>query len=106
MTSTVPDTKDDIDRQLPALQSLCRDLGVRRLELFGSAARGESPRDLDFLVDLGDKEPGEYASTYFELLERLTELFAQPIDLITPANLGNPYFRERVESEKRLLYAS
>ena len=86
---------------------LCQELGVRRLELFGSAATGSrSPRDLDFLVDLGERSPRDYADAYFRLREALQTLLERPVDLVTPANLENPYFRERVEQEKTLLYAA
>jgi predicted nucleotidyltransferase len=89
------------------LARICRELGVRRLEIFGSAARaGERAGDLDFLVDLGERPPREYADAYFRLRESLEALFALPVDLITPANLGNPYFRQLVEQEKTLLYAA
>ena len=66
----------------------------------------ESPRDLDFLVDLGDLSPSAYAKTYFELKERLEALFEKPVDLVTPPGLANPYFRTRVKQEKTLLYAA
>ena len=92
--------RDEISR-------LCRELGVRRLELFGSASTGKgSPADLDFLVDLGDRPPREYADTYFRLLDGLQALLELPVDLVTPAGLENPYFRQRVEQEKTLLYAA
>ena len=89
----------------PELESICKELGVRRLELFGSALRSDEPRDLDFLVDLGERPPADYANAYFKLLERLEVLYDRPVDLVTPAGLSNPYFRERVEQEKTLLYA-
>ncbi|TAK86066.1 MAG: hypothetical protein EPO20_09765 [Betaproteobacteria bacterium] len=87
---------------------VCEQLGVRRLELFGSASRGAgaTPGDLDFLVDLGDLPPRAYADAYFQLRASLEALLELPIDLVTPANLGNPYFRQRVEQEKTLLYAA
>ena len=87
---------------------ICASLGVRRLEIFGSAAAdtGKPPDDLDFLVDLGELPPREYADAYFKLRDALGKLFDLPVDLITPANLGNPYFRQRVEQEKTLLYAA
>lgn len=85
---------------------ICAELGVRRLELFGSGTRSASPRDLDFLVDLGERPPGEYAAAYFALREHLERLFARPVDLVTPPGLANPYFRQRVEQEKTLLYAA
>lgn len=90
------------------IAELCRRLGVRRLELFGSGTRGSDrrPNDLDFIVDLGDLPPREYAHVYFQLLEHLEKLLELPVDLVTPANLENPYFRQRVEQEKTLLYAA
>lgn len=94
--------------KLEELARLCERLGVRRLEVFGSAARqsGRRPGDLDFLVDLGNLPPREYADAYFRLREGLEALFNLPVDLVTPANLANPHFRQRVEQEKVLLYAA
>ncbi len=98
--------KASLDSHRPALASICSELGVRRLELFGSALRSDEPGDLDFLVDLGERPPADYANAYFALLDRLQALFARPVDLVTPAGLDNPYFRERVEKEKALVYAA
>ena len=96
----------EIESRRAELAAICARLGVRRLELFGSATRSASPRDLDFLVDLGDRPPAEYSSAYFALLQALETLFARPVDLLTPANLANPYLKQRVEQEKTLLYAA
>ena len=96
----------DVAMRRSEIAQVCAQLGVRRLELFGSAARGGSAHDLDFLVDLGERPPAEYAHAYFALRERLGELFARSVDLITPPGLQNPYFRQRVEREKILLYAA
>lgn len=102
--------KDRMTNELEArraeLARICADLGVLRLELFGSGTRSASPRDLDFLVDLGERPPADYAAAYFALRERLEALFGKPVDLVTPPGLANPYFRERVEHEKILLYAA
>ncbi len=98
--------KTRLDSHRPELASICAELGVRRLELFGSALHSDEPGDLDFLVDLGVRPPADYANAYFALLDRLQALFARPVDLVTPAGLDNPYFRERVEQEKALLYAA
>lgn len=98
--------KTRLDSHRPELAAICAELGVRRLELFGSALRSDDPGDFDFLVDLGERPPTDYANAYFSLLERLQALLARPVDLVTPAGLGNPYFRARVEQEKALLYAA
>lgn len=97
---------NEIQSRSAEVARICAELGVRRLELFGSATRSASPRDLDFLVDLGDRPPADYAATYFALRERLEALFARPVDLVTPLGLANRYFRQRVEQEKTLLYAA
>ncbi len=96
----------DVATRRSEIAQMCAQLGVRRLELFGSAARGGPANDLDFLVDLGERPPAEYARAYFALHERLAELFARSVDLVTPPGLQNPYFRQRVEREKILLYAA
>lgn len=97
---------NDIAMRRSEIAEVCAQLGVRRLELFGSGARGGPANDLDFLVDLGERPPAQYAQAYFALRERLAELFDRSVDLITPPGLQNPYFRQRVEREKILLYAA
>jgi uncharacterized protein len=98
---------DTVEANLPALQALCRRFGVRRLDLFGSAATGRfdpARSDLDFLVEFDDLAPGEYARAYFGLLEALEELFGRSIDLLTLPSLKNPYLRSRVLRERQLLF--
>jgi predicted nucleotidyltransferase len=104
MMSTVLD--NEIEARRPEIARICVDLGVRRLELFGSAVHGGPARDVDLLVDLGDRSPAEYATAFFALRARLEALFSRSVDLVTPAGLANPYFRARVEREKVLLYAA
>lgn len=90
------------------LEALCQRHGVRRLELFGSAAATSDSAhgDLDFLVEFEESPPGGYADAYFGLVEGLEEVFRCPIDLVPISALGNPYFRESVEESKVLLYAA
>ncbi len=91
------------------LESLCRRFGVRRLELFGSAAAGRevpAESDLDFLVEFDAPPPGAYADAYFGFLESLEALFGRPVDLVVASAIRNPYFLEAVERNKTLLYAA
>jgi predicted nucleotidyltransferase len=105
-TQVKPALPPEIEARRTEIARICARLGVRRLELFGSGTRSASPRDLDFLADLGDRPPAEYAATYFALREELESLFAKPVDIVTPPALTNPFFRQRVEQEKTLLYAA
>jgi uncharacterized protein len=90
------------------LPALCRRFGVRRLDLFGSAATGRfdpNRSDLDFLVSFNETmPPGAYADAWFGLPAALEALFGRPVDLLTEAALENPYLRRRVEAERRRLF--
>jgi hypothetical protein len=93
----------------PQLQELCRRHNVRRLDLFGSAAGPQfdpATSDLDFLVEFGEFEKGEYAEHYFGLLEELRSLFDRPIDLVVARALRNPYLLENVARTRQPLYAA
>lgn len=98
-----------IEKHRQELEELCRRFHVRRLELFGSAADERfnlSSSDIDFLVTFNDLKPGEYADTYFGLLEALQDLLQRPIDLVVASAIKNPYFLEEIEKNRTLLYAA
>jgi uncharacterized protein len=91
------------------LEALCRRYGVRRLELFGSAATGrEKPgrSDLDFLVEFRPAPPGGFADAFFGLQESLEALYGKPVDLVVASAIRNPFFRQAVEQTRTLLYAA
>ena len=96
-----------IEQQLPALSELCRRFGVVRLYLFGSAASGrlEPSSDLDFLVEMGDRQPtGAYARRYLDLAEELERLFDRRVDLVSEQAMRNPYLRSEIQATRELLY--
>ena len=98
----------EIKQRRAELEALCRRFGVRRLELFGSAATGafqSGTSDLDFLVEFAPPIGPGYADRYFGLLEALEALFGRSVDLVVASAIKNPYFRESVEKTKALLYA-
>ena len=98
-----------IEKHREELENLCRRYSVRRLELFGSAARGdfkEGRSDLDFLVEFREGTPVEMADRYLGLLEELEVLFGTPVDLVMPKAIRNPYFQEGVNRSRELLYAA
>jgi predicted nucleotidyltransferase len=73
-----------------------RRLGVRRLGLFGSTARGEATETsaLDFLVELDRKT----FDVYMDVKELLQRLFARRIDLVL-AGAVKPQLRPRIFQE-------
>jgi uncharacterized protein len=70
----------------PLLEAIAAKHGVRRLSLFGSAARGEAmaQSDLDFLVELED---GRSLVDLVGVKQDLEALFGRPVDAFTPASL-------------------
>ena len=101
MNPLIEEKRDEIER-------VCQRHGVRRIELFGSAAGPSfdpSHSDLDFLVTFQDLEFNQYADAYFGLLEDLEALLQRPVDLVVNSAIQNPYFRQSVESSRTLVYA-
>ena len=98
-----------IEERKAALADLCRQFKVRRLDLFGSAAKGAfdpATSDLDFLVALDDASPADYTDNYFGLASGLERLFQRRVDLITERSVRNPYFRQIIEATRLAIYES
>ena len=100
---------DLVEQHLPRLAELCQQYGVRRLDLFGSAARGAfdpSSSDLDFLVLFQSKSALDPADRYFGLLEDLHALFGRKVDLVDVKGARNPYFMAEALKHRVMLYAA
>lgn len=99
-----------IERNLEAIEALCREYGVVRLEVFGSAVRGmefdPASSDVDFVVEFEPMSPDEHADSYFGLLFALEDLFGRSIDLVEMPAVRNPYIRAEIERTRELLYAA
>lgn len=97
-----------VRQRLTEISRLCRETGVRRLDLFGSALddRLAESSDIDFLVEF-DAAPGfDHFGNYFALKEGLERLLGRPVDLVTASGIRNPYFRSEVMATKEALYAA
>jgi uncharacterized protein len=92
------------------LTDLCGRYGVRRLELFGSAATDAfdpSRSDLDFLVEFKpEQELGPWLRHYFAFQAELAHLFGRPVDLVLASAVKNLHFQRELERTRTLLYAA
>jgi predicted nucleotidyltransferase len=91
--------------------ALCDRYGVKRLELFGSAASDEQfvpeRSDLDFIVEFkAEEDLGPWLQKYFEFRDALSSLFGYPIDLVMASAMKNPYFIREANRTRRLLYGA
>lgn len=89
-------TAKDILSALETHHAELRRLGVRRIGLFGSAARGEASgvSDLDFIVDFERKT----FDAYMDVKEFLEQLFGRRVDLVLPDAI-KPRLRSQILGE-------
>ena len=90
--------KDDILRVLREHAGELRSLGVQRIGLYGSFARGESrdASDIDLLVEFC---PGQKSfDRFMELCFLLENLFLRPVDIVTLEGLS-PHLGPRILKE-------
>jgi len=87
------------------LAEFCRQNGVRRLAIFGSALRDDfgPDSDVDVLIEFEHRRtPG---LRFFWMQEELSRLFGRTVDLHTPASLSR-YFRSQVLAEAEDQYVA
>ncbi len=98
-----------IAAQRPAIANICRRNQVRRLEVFGSAARGADfdpeRSDADFLVEFAPDAQADLGG-WFSVRTELERLLGRAIDLVEYQALRNPYVRADIERTRELVYAA
>jgi uncharacterized protein len=91
-----------------ALAAICRKYGVKKMQIFGSAARNELRPDSD--VDLMVEFKRSSKTTSFGLIdmqEELSKLFdSRRVEIASPGILDNPYRRRTIERDLKTLYAA
>lgn len=98
----------EIADKVDEVRGLCERHGVKRLAIFGSAAKGTfdpATSDLDFLVallPLGD--PVREGRAYLDLWKDLERLFGRRVDLVAEGDIENPYVAASIETSRRDLY--
>lgn len=88
------------------IAELCRQYGIRKLDVFGSAASGSydaETSDLDFIVDLGEYDL-TVLDRFLDLADALEDLFRRPVDLLTVKSIHSPLFKAEVEKSRTTLY--
>jgi predicted nucleotidyltransferase len=100
---------ETIETNRMSIAALCRKHGVRRLDLFGSAAREDfdaARSDIDFLVEFLSYADPMIADHWFGLQEDLAELLRREVDLTSMRTAVNPYFLAVANRSRVTLYAS
>ncbi len=90
-----------------AIADLCRQYGVAKLALFGSAADGRfrpGKSDVDFLYELIDDMPGSRLDRLMNFANALELLLGAPVDLVYQSGIRNPYFAAEVARTRVPIY--
>jgi hypothetical protein len=91
------------------IADLCRRFHVRRLDLFGSAARETDfleTSDVDLLVEYEPTYSPPALSDFFALRSALSDLLDRKIDLTMAGAVRNPFVRASIEHSRQPLYGA
>jgi len=90
-----------------SLADFCRGNKITELALFGSALREDfrPDSDVDVLVTFA---PDAHYSLFdlVQMQEKLKQIFGREVDLVEKAALRNPFRRQHILSNMKVLYAS
>ena len=91
------------------IAAICQRHGIRRLEVFGSAARADDfnpdSSDADFLVEFA---PGVHPDlkSFFGAKTDLEQLLGRGVDLVEPGAVRNPYVLANINRHREAIYAA
>ncbi len=100
---------DLIKQNIEQIAEICRRHGVKRLELFGSAARDDFQQDssdIDCFYEFDRNDKTSVADRFFGLWEDLEALLGYQVDLVSAKDAKNPYFLEVANRHRITLYAA
>jgi len=98
-----------VDEQQDEIAAACRQFGIERLFLFGSAIRedyrpGES--DIDLLVEFGPIDVTKKFHVYLDAREAFRRIFNADVDLVMRGAVKNTVIAKEIDRTKKLIYAA
>ena len=99
-----------VESQREGIKNICRRFGIRKLELFGSAARvydfDTARSDIDLLVEFDSAHEAPSLSTFFDAQTKLGELLGRPVNLAMAGAIRNPFVRADIDRSRETVYAT
>ncbi len=103
MHQLIADKKEEI-------AEVCRKYNVARLEIYGSAARGEDfdpeTSDADFLVEYNPPLLPGLSKRYFGMIRDLRKTLGREVDLLTVGSVRKKYLQEAINRDREVVYAA
>lgn len=98
-----------IEQNHPGIADICQRYHIQRLEVFGSAARGNdfdtARSDADFLVEFSP-ETHAGLSEFFGAKAELEALLGRGVDLVEFAAVSNPYVLADINRCREVVYVA
>ncbi len=98
-----------IEQNHPGIADICHRYHIQRLEVFGSAARGDdfdpARSDADFLVEFSP-EVQAGLTEFFGAKAELEALLGRGVDLVEFSAVRNPYVLASINHSRELVYAA
>lgn len=99
-----------VERHRAEIAALCRRYRVRRLDVFGSAARGNdfdpARSDADFLVEFEPDTDTTALEEFFGFKDALSQVLERPVDLVEAGVIRNPYVLASINRSRENVYAA
>jgi len=91
---------------IDSIKQLCLSNKVKSLFAFGSITTNKfNPEsDIDFVVEIDEKDPVSYSESYFNLKFELEKLLQRQIDLLEQKAIRNQYLKNEIDKSKVLIY--
>jgi uncharacterized protein len=95
-----------LDQYSTDISALCASHKVKRLYAFGSVLTDKfsTNSDIDLIVDFDPIDVANYADNYFDLKFSLQDMLHRSVDLLEEKALKNPYFRQAISQNRKLVY--
>ena len=91
------------------ISAICKRYHIHRLEVFGSAARGDdfnpASSEADFLVEFAPDAQPDLAA-FFGAKTDLEKLLGRGVDLVEPGAVRNPYVLASINRNREAVYAA
>jgi len=95
-----------VEQNKTTIDNLCKNHGVEKLYLFGSAASGnlKSASDIDLLVRFGNVDLYNYFDNYLDFKTEMEKLLNRTVDLVEEQTIKNPVLKLSIDRNKKLIY--
>ena len=98
-----------VEEQQDEIAAACREYGIERLFVFGSALRDDfrpGDSDIDLLIEFGPIDVTKKFHAYLDAREAFRRIFQADVDLVMQGAVKNKVIAREIDRTKKLIYAA